>query len=64
MRKYNVSNPYEKLKELTRGKQVDSDSITQFIHSLHEIPDDVRNQLLALTPSSYIGYAAELANQI
>jgi len=56
MRRYGIAEPYEKLKELTRGKVVDQKLIQDFIRSL-EIPDDAKKRLLELTPSSYTGLA-------
>jgi adenylosuccinate lyase len=63
MRRYGVANPYEKLKELTRGKRVSREDMRCFIESL-EIPPDARNDLLDLTPSAYTGMASQLARRI
>jgi adenylosuccinate lyase len=63
MRRYGVEAPYEKLKELTRGQKIDADAVHRFIAEL-EIPDAARQRLLALTPATYIGNAAEQANKI
>ena len=64
MRRYGVPNPYEQLKELTRGKQgMTKEHLHVFIMRL-EIPDDAKKQLLALTPSTYTGKASELAKRI
>jgi len=63
MRMHNVESPYEKLKELTRGKRVDAAGMKAFVESL-TIPDDAKARLLALTPASYIGVAAKLAKEI
>lgn len=63
MRRYGVENPYEKLKELTRGKDMNQEAIQSFIASL-EIPDAAKQELLSLTPASYTGLAAQLAKQI
>ncbi len=60
MRRYGVTEPYEKLKELTRGQVVDQKLMQDFIQSL-EIPDDAKQRLLELTPSSYTGLAEALA---
>jgi adenylosuccinate lyase len=62
MRRYGVPEPYEKLKELTRGQAVDQKLLHDFIQSL-EIPDDAKKQLLELTPSSYTGLAESLAKK-
>ena len=63
MRRYGVPEPYEKLKELTRGQVVDQKLLHDFIQSL-EIPDDAKKQLLELTPSSYTGLAESLAKKL
>jgi adenylosuccinate lyase len=62
MRRYGIAEPYEKLKELTRGQVVDQKLIQDFIRSL-EIPDDAKKRLLELTPSSYTGLAESLAKK-
>lgn len=56
MRRYQVENAYEKLKDLTRGQTIDQTVMTQFINSL-EIPDEAKATLLKLTPETYIGNA-------
>jgi len=64
MRKRGIVNPYEKLKELTRGNQnIDRVSLHQFINTL-ELPMQDKKTLLDLTPQSYIGLAAKLAKKI
>lgn len=64
MRKRGIANPYEKLKELTRGNQnIDRISLHQFINTL-ELPMQDKKTLLNLTPQSYIGLAAKLAKKI
>jgi adenylosuccinate lyase len=63
MRRYGVPEPYEKLKELTRGKIVDQKLMQDFIQSL-DIPDDAKKRLLQLTPSTYTGLAESLAKKI
>jgi len=63
MRRYGLPNPYEQLKELTRGKRLDGGAMRQFISGLG-IPDAERQRLLKMTPGSYIGKAAELAKRI
>ena len=56
MRRYNIEQPYEKLKALTRGKQIDQQSIQAFIQSL-DLPADVKKELMELKPETYIGNA-------
>ncbi len=63
MRRYGIENPYEKLKDLTRGKGIDSAHLKTFIEEL-EIPDDARRDLLRLTPATYTGLAADLARKV
>jgi adenylosuccinate lyase len=64
MRRYGVQNPYEQLKALTRGKNgITRESLHEFIRGL-AIPQDAKDRLLAMTPASYIGKAAELAKKI
>lgn len=59
MRRYGVPEPYEKLKELTRGRQVSRETLHAFIRSL-AIPEEARERLLKMTPSDYVGLAASL----
>ena len=63
MRRYGIENPYEQLKELTRGKGISKDALREFILKL-EIPQEAKDHLLAMTPSNYIGHAALLAKKI
>ena len=58
MRRYGIENPYEKLKELTRGKAITQQAFQEFIQTL-DIPEDARDTLLQLTPMNYIGNAVE-----
>jgi adenylosuccinate lyase len=62
MRRYGVPEPYEKLKALTRGKEVNKDLLHDFIATL-DIPDDAKQRLLDLTPAGYTGLAANLARR-
>ena len=64
MRRYNVSNPYEKLKELTRGKKITKTDIRNFIDTLDEIPAEEKKRLMQLTPHTYVGNAAEQARKV
>jgi adenylosuccinate lyase len=63
MRRYNIEEPYEKLKALTRGQTITQQTLSVFIDTL-EIPDEAKQRLKAMTPSSYIGNAIEQANNI
>jgi len=63
MRRYGIPKPYEKLKELTRGKDINSDTIRAFIDTL-EMPQDAKDGLKALTPANYIGNATQQAKKI
>ena len=63
MRRYGIPEPYEKLKALTRGQAVSKEILLEFIKTL-DIPDDEIERLLALTPESYIGLAAQQARDI
>eukprot|EP00347_Sterkiella_histriomuscorum_P018053 403346969 len=63
MRKYDIPNPYEKLKEFTRGKTVTRDDYLKFVESL-DMPSQEKQLLLELTPQKYTGYAEELAKSV
>ncbi|HKK55444.1 adenylosuccinate lyase [Marinobacter sp.] len=63
MRRYNVEKPYEKLKDLTRGKTMTPALIKGFVESL-DIPDSAKTQLMELTPDTYLGNAADQARDI
>jgi len=63
MRRYNIEKPYEKLKQLTRGKKVNAEIIADFIDDL-ELPAEVKTQLKSLTPANYIGDAIRLTDQL
>jgi adenylosuccinate lyase len=62
MRRFGIDEPYEKLKELTRGQNITPETLRQFIEKL-EIPEPERQTLLDLTPDRYIGIAADLARR-
>lgn len=61
MRKYGIEQPYEKLKELTRGKRITPQDLAVFIDKL-ELPEQVKTELKALRPDNYIGAAVELVD--
>jgi len=63
MRRYGIEQPYEKLKELTRGQDMSKAVIQAFVAKL-DIPEEARKELLALTPASYIGNAVAQARAI
>ncbi|QTP61186.1 adenylosuccinate lyase [Billgrantia antri] len=63
MRRYGIEKPYEKLKELTRGKRIDQAGFAAFIDTL-ELPAEVKDELKALTPATYIGNAEAQARRL
>jgi adenylosuccinate lyase len=63
MRRYGVKQPYEKLKALTRGQKIDAQAVREFVEAL-EIPAAAKQELIKLTPASYIGNAVKQAETI
>ncbi|HEY8330089.1 MAG TPA: adenylosuccinate lyase [Pseudomonas sp.] len=63
MRRYGIENPYEKLKELTRGKGITPEALREFIDTL-AIPEQAKSELRTMTPASYIGNAVAQAKRI
>ncbi|MBU2897860.1 adenylosuccinate lyase [Vibrio hepatarius] len=63
MRRYGIEKPYEKLKELTRGKRVDGEAMRMFIDGL-ALPEEEKERLKKMTPANYIGQAIELTDQL
>ena len=63
MRRYGIENPYEKLKELTRGKRVDADGMKAFIDSL-ALPEEEKTRLKLMTPANYIGRAIQMVDDL
>jgi len=63
MRRYGVANPYEKLKELTRGQKVDQQQMQSFIQSL-DIPQAAKERLMNMTPANYLGNAKDQAKRL
>ncbi|RKF19842.1 adenylosuccinate lyase [Alginatibacterium sediminis] len=63
MRRYGIEKPYEKLKELTRGKRVDAQAMQAFIDNL-DMPEEAKQELRKLTPANYIGQAVELVEKL
>jgi len=63
MRRFGLPDPYEQLKQLTRGKRVDGEAMRAFIRGL-ALPDAEKARLLELTPARYTGLASELARKL
>ena len=63
MRRYGIEKPYEKLKELTRDRDVNRETLQAFIATL-DLPDAVKAELAALTPATYTGNAADQASAV
>lgn len=63
MRRYGIEKPYEKLKELTRGKRIDAVGIQAFIDAL-ALPEEEKTRLKAMTPANYTGCAATLVSEL
>ena len=63
MRRYGIEQPYEKLKELTRGQRITQDDLHTFVDGL-DMPEAAKEALRELTPASYIGNAIEQAKNI
>jgi adenylosuccinate lyase len=63
MRRYGIEKPYEKLKELTRGRRMEAEALAAFVAGL-DIPEEAKQRLLALTPRDYTGYAETLAKSL
>lgn len=60
MRRYNVEDPYGKMKEISRGKPLTEEGYLQIVAEL-DIPEEAKQRLQALEPHTYIGYAPEIA---
>jgi adenylosuccinate lyase len=60
MRKVGMANPYERLKELTRGRRVTAEIMKEFVTGL-DLPEADKVRLLAMTPATYVGMAEKLA---
>jgi adenylosuccinate lyase len=63
MRRYGIEKPYEKLKELTRGKRIDAAQLAVFIDGL-ELPAHVKVELKKMTPANYIGRAEAFVDEL
>ncbi len=62
MRRHGIEEPYEKLKALTRGQEINAETLARFVETL-ELPADARAELMALSPERYIGLASQLAKR-
>ena len=62
MRRHGIEEPYEKLKALTRGQEINAETLAAFVADL-DMPDDAKQSLAELTPAGYVGIAAELADR-
>jgi len=63
MRRYAIEKPYEKLKELTRGRRVNQQIMQEFVDGL-DLPEEAKQSLREMTPASYIGNATQQAANI
>ena len=63
MRRYDIPEPYEKLKALTRGQKINAEVLAKFVETL-DLPDPVKQDLKKLRPESYIGNAADQAKKV
>ncbi|HET7133929.1 MAG TPA: adenylosuccinate lyase, partial [Gammaproteobacteria bacterium] len=63
MRRHGLGDAYERLKDLTRGRQIGRDTLREFVAGL-DIPEAERERLLALDPKSYVGLAERLARDV
>jgi len=65
MRKYDIENPYEKLKDFTRGKAtVTGEEYREFVSTLEGLPAEEKKRMMELTPATYTGYAAQMAKDV
>lgn len=63
LRKYGISDAYDRLKKLTRGKGISKESLHDFINSLDELSEEDKKTLLDLTPATYVGLASEIVSK-
>jgi adenylosuccinate lyase len=63
MRVYGEKNPYERLKDLTRGRKIEKQDLNRFVDGLENVPDSVKQRMRALTPDTYIGLAEKLVDR-
>ncbi len=62
MRVFGEENPYERLKELTRGQKIKKEDLIKFVDGLEKVPVDFKKRMKQLTPKTYIGLAKELVD--
>ncbi len=62
MRVFGEENPYERMKELTRGKEITGDDLCKFVDGLEKVPDIMKNKMKALTVDNYTGLAGQLVD--
>ena len=63
MRVYGEDNPYERLKDLTRGRKIDKEDLTRFVDGLEKVPPEVKDRMRALSPQTYLGLAESLVGR-
>ncbi len=63
MRVYGEENPYERLKDLTRGHKIGKDDLTGFVNSLEKVPSNVKERMEQLSPDTYVGLAEKLVDE-
>ena len=62
MRVFGEENPYERLKDLTRGQKIRKEDLDGFVDDLEKVPEDFKNRMKALTPETYTGLAQDLVD--
>ncbi len=62
MRVFGETNPYERLKDLTRGKKIGKDDLQLFVDKLEKVPVDFKERMNKLSPESYVGVAQDLVD--
>ncbi len=62
MRVFGESNPYERLKDLTRGRKIDKNILDTFVDNLEKVPDEFKARMRQLTPNTYTGLAEKLVD--
>ena len=62
MRVFGENNPYERLKELTRGQKIGKKDLVRFVENLEKVPLDFKERMKLLTPETYVGLAQELVD--